>query len=285
MKRYYFNFENKLFYTMSLIPHNFFPRSMFDVDKWFHPKHPTTTLDLFDPFDELDQMIGHNLEWLNKPDLISNMPMIPKVPQKYRISIDCSGFNPKSIKTDLNGHMLTVSAHKEEITGENDSSSKEFVKTYEIPEKAELNKIVSFMTRGGHLIIEFPLRETRVHQNNDLFPNIVDTDNGNKAVSFNFNVPNKIDPSKISINIKDHDMIVKAEDKVENPDGVTRYYYYKRTTMPENTDFDALKCSYDHHRIHIDAPLKPKTFKSVPIEFKKQDAIESASSAQKAIKR
>lgn len=39
---------------MSLIPHGFLPRSMFDMDLWHKPAHHgQSTLDLFDPFDEL----------------------------------------------------------------------------------------------------------------------------------------------------------------------------------------------------------------------------------------
>ena len=41
---------------MSLIQHSLFPRSMLDMDTWFRP-----TLDVFDPFDELDTMLGRNL--------------------------------------------------------------------------------------------------------------------------------------------------------------------------------------------------------------------------------
>ncbi|CAF1132482.1 unnamed protein product, partial [Brachionus calyciflorus] len=44
---------------MSLIPHRF-PRSMFEMDFWSRPEHlglGPSTLDLFDPFDELDHMM------------------------------------------------------------------------------------------------------------------------------------------------------------------------------------------------------------------------------------
>ena len=40
---------------MSLIPTSFFPRSMFDMDYWMRPTMDIgpSTLDVFDPFDEL----------------------------------------------------------------------------------------------------------------------------------------------------------------------------------------------------------------------------------------
>jgi len=260
---------------MSLIPHAFFPRSMFDMDQWFvKPQNyfgPSNTLDLFDPFDELDSTIGRNLQWLNKPEFLPLMPVIPKVPQKYRIIVDCIGYNPKSIKTDVKDFKLTVYGREEVKHEGDDFSVKEFKKTYKLPEHAECDKLVSFMTSNGQLVIEVPLKETNQHSNTDLFPRIVDGENGTKFVNLNFTVPEKIHPDKVHVNIKDRDLIVKAEDKVEKPDGISKFYYYKRTTMPENTDFDQLKCVYNNHRIEVTAPLNLdyKTHhKTVPIEYK-----------------
>ena len=49
------------------------------------------TLDWFDPFDELDHMIGRNMEWLQRPAFMEPLPLKPKVPHKYRITVDCAG--------------------------------------------------------------------------------------------------------------------------------------------------------------------------------------------------
>lgn len=265
---------------MALIPHNIFPRSMFDMDQWFHPNHKhqgPSTLDLFDPFDELDHMIGRNMEWLNKPEFM-NFPLMPRVPQKYRIVVDCHGYQPKSIKTEINGQRLTVVGNEEVKHDGEDFSVKQFKRTYVLPENCESDKMASFMTKHGQLVIEMPLRETQVHSNTDLFPRIVDTENGGKAVTMKFNVPENIDPSKVCVSIKDRDLIVKAEDKVEKPDGISRFFYYKRTTMPENTKFDELKCNYDNHKLSICAPLNLdfKACRTVPIECNKQASIEQA---------
>lgn len=259
---------------------------MFDMDQWFHPGqhqgHPTT-LDLFDPFDELDHMIGRNLEWLSKPEFMQ-MPLMPRVPQKYRIVVDCHGYQPKSIKTEVHGDRLTVTGHEEvKHEGSDDFSVKQFKRTYRIPSHAESDKMVSFMTRHGQLVIEMPLRETQVHSNTDLFPKIVDVENGGKQVQMRFNVPENIDPSKVTVSVKDRDLIVKAEDKIEKPDGVSRFYYYKRTTLPENTKFDELKCQYDNHQLAIQAPLNMdfKSYRTVPIEPSKQHALPHAQSQSK----
>jgi HSP20 family molecular chaperone IbpA len=267
---------------MALIPHSFFPRSAFDMDEWFksagnpNPLLAPNTLDLFDPYDELDHMIGRNLQWLNKPEFIQPLQaLLPKVPQKYRIIVDCVGYKPESIKTDIKGHRLVV-AGREEVKHEGeDFSVKEFKKTYQLPAHSEPEKLVSFMTSHGQLVIEVPLKETALHLNNDLFPVVVDTEKGGKAVQLQFTVPENIDPSKISVSVKDRDLIVKAEDKVDKPDGISKFYYYKRTTLPENTDFKHLKCNYENHRISVNAPLNLnyKPYRTVPIEHKKHEAI------------
>lgn len=264
---------------MSLIPHNVFPRSMFDMEQWFHPqqqqqhgRHHPNTLDLFDPFDELDHMLGRNLEWLSKPEFMQ-MPWMPRVPQKYRIVVDCHGYKSSSIKTEINGDRLTVVGHEEVKHEGEDFSVKQFKRTYRIPQHAESDKMVSFMTKHGQLVIEMPLRETQAHLNTDLFPRIVDAENGQgKQVQMRFNVPENIDPSKVTVSIKDRDLIVKAEDKIEKPDGVSRFFYYKRTTLPENTKFDELKCQYDNHQLSVQAPLNLdfRTYRTVAIEPPKQ---------------
>ena len=106
----------------------------------------------------------------------------------------------------------------------------------------------------------------------DLTPKITDTADGAKVVSLNVLVPENIDPSKVHVSIKDRDLIIKAEDRVEKPDGYTRFHYYKRSTFPENTDFNTLKCHYENGRISITAPLTTdhKPFRmNVPIEYGK----------------
>jgi len=256
---------------MSLIPHGFFPRSAMDMDRWMQPFGPLSTLDAFDPFDELDNTIGRNMNWITQPEF--GLPMLPRVPQKYRVTLDCSGYSPNSIKTEWKGNQLTVSAREEHKTADTgDFSVKEFKKTYTMPPSAECDKMVSFITGDGQLCIEVPLKETERHLNTDLFPQIVD-ENGGKQVKMKFAVPENIAPEHIHINIKDRCLVVKAEEKKVKPDGVSKFHYYKKTTLPENTDFDALKCNYDDatHQISVSAPLNLnwKASKKVAIEHNK----------------
>lgn len=261
---------------MALLQHRFFPRSMFDMDQWVRapPLTGLSTLDLFDPFDELDHTISRNLNWLSRPDFLNFMPLFPKVPQKYRISMDCSGFSPNSIKTEVKGNKLIVTGKEEtkEEGGGHDYSIREFRKSYDLPSSAEHDKMVSFMTAGGNLIIELPLKETKTSPNADLYPHIVDNSDGTKSVCMKFVLPTNVDPAKANVMVKDRDLIFRVEDKVEKPDKTSRYYYYKRTTLPENTEFDKLKCEMkDNNQISISAPLNTeftRSYRTIPIEHR-----------------
>jgi len=247
---------------MSLIPHGFFPRSSIlrSMDtKWPSPSQMMLNplgnpLEAFDPFDQLDHMVGRNMSWLTKPEHML-MPVMPKQPQTYRITLDCAGYSPNSIETKFNGNVLTVHGREENKYNETDDFSiKEFNKTYTVPETAQCDKMVSFMTDEGTLVIEVPLKESTQHMDVDLFPQIVE-ENGGKIMKLNFAVPANIHPENIHINIKDRCLVVKAEEKKVKPDGVSTFHYYKKTTLPENTDFEALKCNYDNHTISVSAPL------------------------------
>lgn len=256
---------------MSLLPFGFMPRSMFDMDLWFrHPRlgFGPSTLDLFDPFDELDQMMSRNLMWLHRPDFMRPLIDFPRFPHKYRVTVDCNGFNPKSIKTDIKGNKVTVSAHEEEKFNTDNYSVKEFRKTYELPLHAELDKLASFVTGNGQLVIETPLRNSLLGSsfNDDLFPKV--SDDG-KSLAMNITLPDNVDPSKINVTCKDRDIIIKAEDKKESQDRMSHFSYYKRSTLPENTDFNSVKCTLDKNKINVTASLlsdfKPNS-RTIPIE-------------------
>ena len=121
----------------------------------------SSTLEQFDPFDELDRQLGRNLTWINKPFNVETVwPRLPVVPNKYRITVDCSGYSPESIKTELkdNNKKVVVSGKEELKTSKDNYSNKEFRKTYNLPEKCESDKMASFMTAGDRLVIEFPLK-------------------------------------------------------------------------------------------------------------------------------
>jgi len=251
---------------MSLIP-SFFSRTSFDP--YFR------ALDFYDPYDELDYTLNP-LHWFRKPDFLSESPMVPRVPQKYRITVDCAGFTPGSIKTEFidNNQKLVVSAKEESKTeGSDDYSLRHFKKTYTLPPNACPDQMINFMTGQGQLVIEVPLKETEREKVSDLFPQIVDAPEGSgggKQVMLKFNVPQHIDPNKVSVNVKGHDLIFRAEDVIKKSDGVSKFHYFQRTTLPEHTELGALRCVQDNNQVIVTAPLTAEAimpaYRKVPIE-------------------
>lgn len=265
---------------MSLIPH-MFPRSMFDMDLWSRPHSlgfGPSTLDLFDPFDELDHMMSRNLMWLNRPDFFKDfLPSEPKVPQKYRIKVDCRGYTSDSLKvkvSDDNQKLIVTGKQGENKPDDQDYHIREFRKSYKIPPNAEVDKMVSFLASNGQLVIELPLkmdREKASLNKEDLFPRVIDNPNGRQQVEMKISVPSHIDPSKVKVTCKDRDVIIQAEDKQERSDGISQMTYYRRTTLPENTDFNSLKCQLDENLLLLKADLSnnhKSSQRQIPIETK-----------------
>ena len=265
---------------MSLIKHSFLPRSMFDVDLFemqipmsrLHHHMQPSTLDLFDPFDDLDlnHMLGRNFMWLNKPNFMLSQFMQPpaRVPNKYRINVDCTGYRAQSIKIERLGENLVVSGSEgEEKKDGQDYTQLQFKHTYKLPQNVEADKLVSFLTPNSQLVIEIPLKDEFMFgsvfgsSEASSHPKIVDDQDGkSNQVLVEMPIPEGLDPSKIKVTCKDRDLIMQAEDKQEDAkDGSTRSsqtYYYRRCTLPENTDFDALTCVYNNNnRLTIKAPL------------------------------
>lgn len=257
---------------------------MMDLDSWMSPMRPMnpvqdlkqmmksdwlapTNLDMFDAFDELDTLMNQNIDWINKPEFMQ--PLQPRVQQKYRITVDCPGFVPmkNAIKCDIKNNVLTCSGREEDKDASGDFCVREFKKTYNLPENVEINKMVSFMPVEGKLVVEIPLKETPLHMNVDLLPKIVDTKEG-KAVTMNFGVPQNILPSKVHVSIKDRDLIVRADDSHKSKDKTSKIHYYKRCTLPVNTDFDKLNVKWDKNKLVCSAPLRTdfKAVRNVPIE-------------------
>ena len=255
-----------------LISHSFLPRSMFDMDLWMRPKTLSfgpSTLDIFDPFDELDQMIGRNFNWLIKPQFLSKACGIPN---KYRVTIDCTGYGPESIKTEVKDGVLIVTGSEGDKKSDNeDFSIRQFRKSYKLPSNADTEKLASFIASNGKLVIEVPLKQTKTNTISDLIPKISED---KKSVSMSMSLPEGIDPSKINVTCKDRELVVKYENKTETDDSFSKIYFYKQVLLPENTEFNGLKCAYENNTLSVTAPLntdyKEKQANMIPIEVKNQ---------------
>lgn len=266
---------------MSLIRHTFFPRSAFDMDYWLRPDNSlgTTTLDIFDPFDDLDRVLGRNLMWLDVPDMLKTIAQQPRVPKKHRITVNCRGFNANSIKTQVSEDKTKLVVTGKEGSpakhGDEDYTLRELRRTYKLPKKVETDKMVSFMTSNEHLVIEMPLKRD---EKEDESPRLVDDKSGNKSVEMNMWLPKKIDPAKVKVTCKDRDLIVQAEYSQSKEDETSRVYYYRRSTLPENTDLNQLKCTLDNNQLSIKAPVHTsiqQQYRTIPIELIRKEQQES----------
>ncbi|RNA22489.1 Alpha-crystallin B chain [Brachionus plicatilis] len=174
---------------MSLIQHNLFPRSMFEVDPWLQPKSfdfdlTTFPLDVFDPFDELDRLMNRNLNWLDMPEFMRVPSTQPLFPRKFRVTTDVSGFTPRSIKTEVSDDKkrLVVSGREGEPkkTAGEDYALREFRKSYDLPENVDPDQLVSFVSANNKLVVEIPYKETLKREN--LFPKVVEAEGGKKQL-------------------------------------------------------------------------------------------------------
>jgi HSP20 family molecular chaperone IbpA len=264
------------------------------VDKLFDSKFDSKfgskfDLDWFDPFDDLDWKFGSNFFWLNKPKFLTSSLLggssaltttsaataltnatstQPKIQNKFRIAIDCSGYNQNSIKISVSedkSKLSVVGRDKDNVnTNDDDYVYKEFKKTFKLPKNVQLDQMVSFVTSFSQLVIEIPIGEEEVKtiesqtsalklNADDQHPRILD----NKEVVMNLSIPKEIDPSKIKVTVKDgRDVVIQAETVQENQDKFSQTYFYRKCTLPENTDFNSLNCVYENGGLlSLRAPL------------------------------
>jgi HSP20 family molecular chaperone IbpA len=242
-----------------IIPHTIFPRSQFDVEHWFYP-----TLETFDPFDELDTLLSRNLEWITEPEFVRNKPKVPTVPEKYRITVDCAGYKPKSLKTEIKENKLYVHGKEEYHDGEN-FSKKEFRRVFDLPPNSVGDQLVSFVA-GQNFVIEIPLRIGEQGKE-ELLQKTVDK-HGRKFTTLTCKLPTGIDPHKLNVTCKDRDLIIKAEDRSKE-DSSAKIIFVKRCTLPENTVFEEIKCHVEDDKLTVEAPLVTHKHQKhvIPVEF------------------
>ena len=100
------------------------------------------TIDVFDPFDEFDQELCHDIMWLRKP-ILRERRRKPQVPMKHRLNIDVHGYRPESLKTEIQDGKLVVTGYDELVKGD-DYTKREFRKTFNLPGNLDEEKLISF---------------------------------------------------------------------------------------------------------------------------------------------
>ena len=261
---------------------------MFDLESRASSSHLGTTgfADMFDPFDDLDRMMSRNsISWLDKPAFLDFTPFkMPRAPRKYRISLNCQGYSSKSIKTEVKDGKLIVTGsegNKAEALNGEDYTQKEFRKSFALPADVEVDKLASFITSSGQLVVEIPLRASEEAKASTIVTSssvanktseaavthIVDGENGLKNVMVKMSLPKNVDPNKINVTCKDRDLIVKVEDIEEKPDRCSQTYYYQKTSLPEGTDFKSMKCLLENDQLTVSAPLLSNSDAAKPVSI------------------
>lgn len=263
------------------LPVGRFPRNLFDFENFLG-----RSLDLFDPFDEID-LASHRmqsaLQWLQDPPRIQR-ELCPvtghkKRPHtdKFRVTLDVTGYKPEDLSVKVVGRKLFIDGKQEFRDGE-DFSVKEMRKTYDLPENASFEHMTSFLTAKGTLVVEFPLitevkeRVDHLKQlekygvnmkefNFDEFfkspfePKISDdTEKGGKKIDLSLDMTG-FRPDQIQIHLKDRDLIVQGESSSSDKHHTTRSYIYKAVTLPPNIDVEHMRSFlHDGKRLVITAP-------------------------------
>jgi len=96
-----------------------------------------------------------------------------------------------------------------------------------------------------------------------------DMNGGVKGIQMKFALPDNYDQTKVMCYIKDRDFIVQTEDKSQKYDAYVKYFYYKRSILPEMTDFDQLKSYFENNKIVVTAPFRTDykgQFRTGPME-------------------
>jgi hypothetical protein len=192
-----------------------------------------------------------------------------KMPQKYRISIDCSKLRVKSIKTDVRDvkgkQMLVICAQTKE--------NRDFRRQFALPKNCNRDKLITCCKPGSIFVVEFPLLEVPVISNIKLSPQIVRRGR-EQVVTLNLTIPHTVDLTKVQVCAKERDLIVRLEDKSSICSGsecANKVLFYNRIVLPVNTDHALLKCVQKKRKLIITAPLLSKTmggFRCVPIHRK-----------------
>ncbi|CAF3757215.1 unnamed protein product [Rotaria sordida] len=268
------------------LPVGRFPRQLFDFENFLGP-----SLDLFDPFDEID-LASHRmqsaLQWLQDPPRLQR-ELCPVTghkkrshTDKFRVTLDVNGYKPEDLSVKVVGRKLFIDG-KQEFRDADDFSLKEMRKTYDIPENASFEHMTSFLTAKGTLVVEFPLithnkeRDDHHHQlqqsgsnlkefNFDEFfksafePKITDdTEKGTKKIDLSLDMTG-FRPDQIQIHLKDRDLIVQGESSASDKHHTARSYIYKAVTLPPNIDVEHMRSFlHDGKRLVITAPYHENT--------------------------
>lgn len=159
----------------------------------------------------------------------------PKASLKQRITIDCEGYQPSSIRIDLKNGQLVITGREEFKDSDDNFSIKEFKRTLSVPKELTKDDLVTYFN-GKQIIIEF----------NDTL-----NSGENKFFELNISIPKHVDPKSLAVQYCDRDLIVQAN---ENEDQ-SKLNFFQRHKIPKNINLHALRCEFKENMLQFRAPF------------------------------
>jgi len=150
-----------------------------------------------------------------------------RTPQKYRITVNCQGFDPNTIRTKLrrelgqNHLILTCQGQQEQASCK---------RSFTLPQNCLVDKMQKSIVGRNQLVCEFPLKR---RLDLDLVKHVVGSGNGKMYVA-ECRIPDFVDPTQVTVCVKGHELIVCLKDTLS--DKVAKGQFVVRTTLPIKTD-------------------------------------------------
>jgi len=179
--------------------------------------------------------------------------MLSKMPQKFRIAINCSKLKTKSICTDVKqikgNHHLVICARSKD-------GNRDFRRQFLLPKQCHHDKQVNYLKSGNIFVVEFPLLEMPKIDDIRVKPEIIKSGR-DKLVTLNLTIPETVDPAKVEVCVKERFLIIRLEDKPLfcGTESCSRVFFYNRITLPVDIDVSLIKCVQKKRKLRITVPL------------------------------
>jgi hypothetical protein len=165
-----------------------------------------------------------------------------KLPQLYRICVSCKDFDPSEVECGIRCESSGQCNLIMDCGGVR--------KCFTLPRGCDYKKMKPFVA-GNMYVCEFPLMEAPRCLDIACKPQIKENN-----VTLRICIPEYIDPSKVQVNLKGNDLILRCETQLSaTRDCACRVYYHNKVPLPEQTNLSMLKCVRSKGALCISAPI------------------------------
>ncbi|CAF0724203.1 unnamed protein product [Adineta ricciae] len=275
-------------------------------------------LDFFDPWNDLNSsptavvVAPDRFHWVNQPrqqrrssntksPCQHQVARAPNV-EKFRIQFNVAGFNPETIKTHVEGQKVVILAKQEERLPDGDYNIREVRKSCPLPEHADTNQLVSYVTPNHVLVIEVPIKNPELerrqseikseNQNLSQFgsnrdpqfnynafladsgfqPQIINKDDNKKQLAMTLDMKN-YGADEIKVSVKNNELIVKGEQRNKNNNYSERSFFFKSVALPPGAQVEQLQ-SYltPEGQLKIEVPFEEQKEEAQSVENQKEES-------------